>query len=108
MNSNDLITNHQLLTFIRKACILYSGRSNQDKVLDQRVGKGLSLPIIHMDKLKTIRWQQRFQNLDKAYSQLKRGLAIEHPSAIEQQGIIQIFEFTFELSWKTLAPRKGV
>lgn len=55
-----------------------------------------------MDELKTIRWQQRFQNLDKAFGQLKRGLAIEHPSDIEQQGIIQSFEFTFELSWKTL------
>ena len=53
-------------------------------------------------KLKTIRWQQRFQNLDKAFTQLERGLAIEHPSDIEQQGIIQSFEFTFELSWKTL------
>ncbi|MCD4722844.1 MAG: nucleotidyltransferase substrate binding protein [Desulfobacula sp.] len=53
-------------------------------------------------KLKIIRWQQRFQNLDKAFTQLKRGLAIEHPSDIEQQGIIQSFEFTFELSWKTL------
>ena len=55
-----------------------------------------------MDELKTIRWQQRFQNLYKAFGQLKRGLAIEHPSDIEQQGIIQSFEFTFELSWKTL------
>ncbi len=55
-----------------------------------------------MDELKTIRWRQRFQNLDKAFGQLKRGLAIEHPSDIEQQGIIQSFEFTFELSWKTL------
>jgi len=55
-----------------------------------------------MNELKTIRWQQRFQNLDRAFSQLQRGLAIEHPSDIEQQGIIQSFEFTFELSWKTL------
>lgn len=55
-----------------------------------------------MDELKTIRWRQRFQNLDKAFSQLKRGLAIEYPSDIERQGVIQSFEFTFELSWKTL------
>lgn len=55
-----------------------------------------------MDELKTIRWQQRFQNLDRAFSQLKRGLTIEDPSDIERQGIIQSFEFTFELSWKTL------
>lgn len=55
-----------------------------------------------MDELKRIRWRQRFQNLTKAFSQLKRGLAIEHPSDIERQGVIQSFEFTFELSWKTL------
>lgn len=55
-----------------------------------------------INELKTIRWQQRFQNLDKASSQLARGLAIEQPSEIERQGIIQSFEFTFELSWKTL------
>ena len=29
-------------------------------------------------------------------------MAIETPSDIEKQGIIQSFEFTFELSWKTL------
>ncbi len=55
-----------------------------------------------INELKTIRWQQRFQNLDKASSQLARGLAIKQPSEIERQGIIQSFEFTFELSWKTL------
>lgn len=55
-----------------------------------------------MDKLKKIRWRHQFQNLEKALSQLQRGLAIEYPSDIEQQGIIQCFEFTFELSWKTL------
>ncbi len=55
-----------------------------------------------MDELKTIRWKQRFQNLVKALTLLEKGLAIEHPTDIEQQGIIQSFEFTFELSWKTL------
>lgn len=55
-----------------------------------------------MNKLKTTRWQQRFQNLDRAFNQLERGLAITDPSDIEQQGIIQSFEFSFELSWKTL------
>jgi len=55
-----------------------------------------------MDSLKIIRWHQRFQNLEKAFKQLERGLAIENPSDIEQQGIIKSFEFSFELSWKTL------
>ena len=51
---------------------------------------------------KEIRWKQRFVNLAKAFDRLKRGVAIAIPSDIEKQGIIQSFEFTFELSWKTL------
>lgn len=51
---------------------------------------------------KTIRWKQRFDNLARAYGQLQKGLKIKKPSDIEKQGIIQSFEFTFELSWKTL------
>lgn len=51
---------------------------------------------------KTIRWQQRYNNLDKAFKQLERNISIEVPNDTEKQGIIQSFEFTFELSWKTL------
>lgn len=51
---------------------------------------------------KAVRWRQRFENLSKAYSQLDKGLAIKTPNETECQGIIQSFEFTFELSWKTL------
>jgi hypothetical protein len=45
-----------------------------------------------MNEIKTMRWHQRLQNLDKAFSQLERGLDIEYPSDIERQGIIQSFE----------------
>ena len=55
-----------------------------------------------MDELKTLRWQQRYQNLARAFRQLKTGVEIVEPSEIETQGIIQSFEFTFELCWKTL------
>jgi nucleotidyltransferase substrate binding protein (TIGR01987 family) len=55
-----------------------------------------------MDELKTMRWRQRYQNLNRAFQQLQKGVAIENPSEIEIQGIIQSFEFTFELAWKTL------
>jgi len=54
------------------------------------------------DSLKTKRWQQRFQNLEQAFTQLKRGLDIPQPNNVEKQGIIQSFEFTFELAWKTM------
>jgi len=58
-----------------------------------------------------IRWEQRFQNLQHACAQMRKGLAIPAPNDIEKQGIIQSFEFTFELAWKTMknpAPRGGV
>jgi nucleotidyltransferase substrate binding protein (TIGR01987 family) len=52
--------------------------------------------------VKFMRFQQRLQNLNKAFAQLKNGIDLERPSEIETQGIIQIFEFTFELAWKTI------
>jgi len=55
-----------------------------------------------MDNLKSVRWKQRFNNLKKAFGQLEKGKNIIEPSDIEIQGIIQSFEFTFELSWKTM------
>ncbi len=55
-----------------------------------------------METLKSIRWRQRYQNLNRAFQQLQQGVKIETPSKIETQGIIQSFEFTFELAWKTL------
>ncbi len=51
-----------------------------------------------MNNLKNIRWHQRFENLQKAFKQLKFGIEIDDPNEIEVQGIIQAFEFTFELA----------
>lgn len=49
-----------------------------------------------------IRWKQRFENFEKALIQLSAGLEIENPSDLEREGIIQRFEYTFDLAWKTL------
>jgi nucleotidyltransferase substrate binding protein (TIGR01987 family) len=49
-----------------------------------------------------IRWIQRFSNLKKAYAQLERSLKREQLNELEEQGLIKAFEYTFELSWKTL------
>jgi nucleotidyltransferase substrate binding protein (TIGR01987 family) len=52
----------------------------------------------------TIRWQQRFQNLDRAIELLRQPLAdgVERLSILEKEGLVQRFEFTLELAWKTL------
>jgi nucleotidyltransferase substrate binding protein (TIGR01987 family) len=52
-----------------------------------------------------IRWKQRFQNYSKALQSLRRAveLAAQRPlSELEQQGLIQGFEFTHELAWNVL------
>ena len=52
-----------------------------------------------------IRWIQRFNHFNKALSQLSEAAALakERPlSKLEEQGLIQAFEFTHELAWNTL------
>jgi nucleotidyltransferase substrate binding protein (TIGR01987 family) len=52
-----------------------------------------------------IRWIQRFNHFTKALSQLQEAvkLARQRPlSKLEEQGLIQAFEFTHELAWNTL------
>ena len=49
-----------------------------------------------------IRWKQRFQNFKRAFFLLRQALDEKREfSDLEQEGIIQRFEYTFELSWKT-------
>jgi len=49
-----------------------------------------------------IRWKQRFANYKLAIENLTEGIEISKPSDLEKSGIIQIFEYTFELAWKTM------
>lgn len=51
---------------------------------------------------KDIRWKQRFQNFEKAITHLKEAVAKKDLSDLEKAGVIQIYEFTFELGWKTV------
>lgn len=54
-----------------------------------------------------IRWQYRFNNFSRAYSLLREALedGIEPLNQLELEGVVQRFEFTFELSWNLLKDR---
>ena len=58
------------------------------------------LPIVTND----IRWKQRFQNFDQGVVMLREALENGPAalSALEKEGVIHRFEYTFELAWKTL------
>ncbi|MDO6994304.1 HI0074 family nucleotidyltransferase substrate-binding subunit [Brachyspira innocens] len=52
-----------------------------------------------------IRWKQRFYNFEKAFNLLKSVFEekeINELSLLEQEGVVQRFEYTYELAWKTL------
>ena len=58
---------------------------------------------MRLDMDKEIRWHQRYENFTKAFMNFKEAvLQVEHLSKLEKEGMVQRFEYTFELAWKTL------
>ena len=51
---------------------------------------------------KDIRWIQRFQNFKKAFLKLKEAMERSELNELERNGLVQRFEFTLDLSWKTM------
>ena len=56
-------------------------------------------------KSQDIRWVQRFDNFKRAFVRLTVAAELAKQrklSELEEQGLIQAFEFTHELAWNTL------
>lgn len=49
-----------------------------------------------------IRWKQRLSNFKKAFEQLEKAVDLETYSDLEREGLIQRFEYTYELAWLTM------
>jgi nucleotidyltransferase substrate binding protein (TIGR01987 family) len=49
-----------------------------------------------------IRWKQRFENFEKALNQLQKFIDKGKLNEFEIQGLIQCFEYTYELSWSVM------
>ena len=48
-------------------------------------------------------YMQKFQNYEKAITRLNEGIEqFDKTDTLQRDGLIQRFEFTFELAWKTL------
>jgi nucleotidyltransferase substrate binding protein (TIGR01987 family) len=55
-----------------------------------------------MSNSSDIRWKQRFANFQKAMVRLSDACDREEYSELERSGLVQTFEFSFELAWNTL------
>ena len=58
-----------------------------------------------MSDPKDIRWVQRFDNFKRAFARLTEAVVLAKQrklSELEEQGLIQAFEFTHEMAWNVL------
>jgi len=55
-----------------------------------------------MSNTDEIRWRQRLENFGKSLGQLGAACDKTDYSDLERAGLVQMFEFSFELAWKVL------
>jgi nucleotidyltransferase substrate binding protein (TIGR01987 family) len=55
-----------------------------------------------VENFKETRWRQRFSNLSRAFDLYQEAVNAVALNRLEKEGLIQRFEYTFELSWKTM------
>ena len=48
------------------------------------------------------RWKLRYSEFSKSLKSLEKAIMVKNPDEIYRAGLIQYFEMTFELAWKTL------
>jgi nucleotidyltransferase substrate binding protein (TIGR01987 family) len=61
--------------------------------------------MINNNDFQTPRWVYRFDNFKRAFALLSEAIQMIRErkiSALEQEGVIQRFEYTWELTWKVL------
>lgn len=49
-----------------------------------------------------IRWHQRLKNFEQAFNQLSKFIDKKTLNELEEQGLIQCFEYNFELAWNSI------
>ena len=58
-----------------------------------------------MNQPTDIRWHQRLQNFQSAFNELDEAVALSNArglSKLEEQGLIQAFEYAYDLAWNTI------
>ncbi len=51
---------------------------------------------------KELRWRQRFENFEQAYTLLEKHVEVDTSDELARAGFIQFFEMAFELAWKLM------
>ena len=88
--------------FLRKKIYLAHSINAKNCVDLREVPARFYLSSISFFMNQDIRWQQRFHNYEQAFLRLQEAVEMQSLNELERNGLIQRFEFTLDLAWKTL------